>query len=348
MVYPVQIQIDPVAGCNHDCPFCIYRYDKDDDLNALFDERDIIPYAKMVEIFDDCVAMGTKAAELTGGGEPSAHPHFAAMLSDLHDRELEIGLVTNGAGRAWKRESAVVIDRMKQATWARFSIDAATAETHRITHRSSRNDFDPAIENMTNLCRAIKDCDSPTVVGMTFVVLPENAHEIVQAAELAAAAGVSYLRYTPMIFGENSANAKQAAINPFYDPDLMSVIRDNIDAAFKHNFPVRLVNMFDDRVAIEQSFGTYEQDDLCHYSHFQAVIGADSRLYPCCIWKYRPFGNIGSMVSQSFKDLWESEERRTYYENLDIHTGCGTCFLKPKNDAIKYVLDPNPPHINFI
>ena len=76
LVIPRRVQIDPVAFCNHDCSFCTYRYTQDDDMNALFNLKDIIPLRKMLEIFDDCVELGVKAVEITGGGEPSLHPHF--------------------------------------------------------------------------------------------------------------------------------------------------------------------------------------------------------------------------------------------------------------------------------
>ena len=348
MVYPIQLQIDPVAGCNHDCPFCIYRYHKDDDLNALFDESDIISYDKMIEIFDDCVAMGVKAVEMTGGGEPSAHPQFVELLTALHDRGLEIGLVTNGAGNSWKTKRVATIEAMSQSTWARFSLDASSPATHMITHRSRHGDFEVAIDNIHNLCKTIKKSNSDTVVGITFVIIPENAFEIVSIAILANTLGVDYLRYTPMVFGENSVPEIEARAKPFYDDRLRTQIADDIEKAISLDLDVRLVDAFTDRNSIRHSFGEYQSGDECHFSHLQAVIGADERLYPCCVWKYRPIGNIGSIKELGFKELWDSQQRRDYYDRLDISETCKTCFLKPKNDTLKYLLDPNPSHVNFI
>ena len=97
LVTPRRIQIDPVAFCNHDCPFCTYRFTRDADLNALFELKDMIPLDKMINIFDDAADLGVKAVELTGGGEPSLHPQFTQMLDEINSRRMDIGLITNGA-----------------------------------------------------------------------------------------------------------------------------------------------------------------------------------------------------------------------------------------------------------
>ena len=59
---------------------------------------------------------------------------------------------------------------------------------------------------------------------------------------------------------------------------------------------------------------------------------------------------MASIENMRFKDAWYGQERKDFYKNFKLNKECngGDCFLKPKNDMIKYMLMENPPHVNFV
>ena len=81
----------------------------------------------------------------------------------------------------------------------------------------------------------------------------------------------------------------------------------------------------------------------------QVYIAADSNVYTCCTLAYNKKGLIGSIKDQTFKQLWESEERKTLYNNHKANIICNIpCMYKGKNEFIEYVVKKDPKHINFI
>ena len=83
--YPISFHIDICSACNMDCTFCAYRA-SDYTQAALFTSgAPVLPRGhnnpsrtitthKLDQIIHSCLKMGTKAIEVTGGGEPTVHP----------------------------------------------------------------------------------------------------------------------------------------------------------------------------------------------------------------------------------------------------------------------------------
>lgn len=328
-----RIQLDPIAGCNHDCPFCIYRYNRssdDPDMNALFNESRIIGIDKLTEIFDDCLSLGVKAVELTGGGEPTLHPYFPQILYELNERNLEIGLVTNGAWRM--NHTGAILHELRKATWVRFSLDAATPITHMKTHASRECDFKNilwVIEKLVSL--------NTVDVGISFIVQKDNYHEIEDAVELAEDLGVKYIRFGGVVFeGERVDHIELTG-------DQHEEVSRRI-CVLTEQSKVPIINSFDTRSLVD--FERYAPGDTCYYSHLATVIGADTKLYTCCVWKYRPAGMIADLKDQRLADVWFSGALEKFYEKFDISEKCNRCFLKDKNDQLHQFVTAE--HINFV
>ena len=327
-VMPLKVQIDPVAFCNHDCSFCTYRYTQTESLNALFDQKDMLSLTKIIEILDDCVDIGVKAVELTGGGEPSLHPAFCEILEAICSCGLDLGLITNGAWR--EKDFDRIIRLLDDAKWVRFSLDAATAETHKIIHVSQAGDFEKA-------CQAIESLKSP-VVGISCVVQRRNIHEIGMIAELAETLNADYVRYVDPVF-ETDAPTGFGYVDP-------GVVNDKIVESIQRS-KLDIYNEFSDRVQLKPTH--YDAGSTCYYSHLTTAIGADAKLYLCCIWKYRPEGLVADLNTNRFRDVWGSEKIKKALDRLNIADSCRVCDFKPKNDFIHNVLNGDTlKHINFV
>ena len=92
--YPIHLQIGPVNYCNHDCTFCYAARSMFDAQNA---PRTQIDVARMLEIVEEMVPLGLRAATLVGSGEPTLHPQIDEIISGLAQRNVEVGLFTTGS-----------------------------------------------------------------------------------------------------------------------------------------------------------------------------------------------------------------------------------------------------------
>lgn len=337
LVSPVCVEIDPVAVCNHHCPFCRFHGFRENDFNENFSPTDMIPHDKITEILVDCKAMGVKAIQIVGGGEPSLHPDFVLMLHDIVDCDLEIGLVTNGVSKAWEHETVEIIELLSvHGQWVRFSLDAATQETYDKIHGGRWSDFTTALRSIEMATSLGND---RLTVGISFVVTHENVHEIGKAAELSAELGADYIRFAAFVPPDVALNVE----NDYYNDTFVSAIWHRLNEIPEH---IPYADEFTRRHATDV-VPQYDFGDQCYYSQLVASIGSDLNLYPCCVWKYHSDAVVGSLKDRSFREVWESQERTQFYERFDISEQCNSCYLKPKNDVIKY-LTSEPQHVNFI
>ncbi len=330
-VFPRKVQFDPVAFCNHDCPFCMYRYTKDDNINANFELKDWLSLETIIEILDDSADLGVKAIELTGGGEPTLHPEIPVVLESIKARGFDYGMVTNGAWR--DKHFDDIANLMREATWMRVSLDSATPETHCKVHVSRENDFEKA-------CKAIKALsDAKATIGISFIVQQGNQHELREIAKLGAKLGADYVRYGGVVF--EGDYIPDIELTPEQHIEADAIIKDIAETTSD----VQIVNHFSDRSL--EDFPKYTSGDICYYSNIAPTIGADGKLYPCCIMKYRPKAVIADLNEVRLADAWRSGALDSFYEAFDISKECVRCHLKPNNDLIKQLIEPTQ-HLNFI
>lgn len=330
MIYPTQVQIDLTNSCNHKCPYCFYRHSRNEKLNALFNEKDIIPTERMLKLVDEFKELGVPAVQYTGGGEPFDHPGIYEILDHTIKNGLEMAIVTNGGKVDPNR-----LDILEKCSWIRFSLDASSAAMHSITHGTDREDFD----RIVSIIKALVDKKGPTVVGLSFVVNPINYKEMLNFTAMASKLGVNNVRFSVA-----------------YTPrgiDLFRDIWEKIEDLAKQcrKFNTDKFKVFD--LAREHLCNLDMRDkgyNFCGYQHFTAVIGADSVLYPCCTLKYNSVSNLGSLKDHSFKELWTGEKRTRWLKMDHLKAVCdkNPCWMDSKNKFIDYLIQNDPPHVNYI
>ena len=136
------------------------------------------------------VDAGIRAIEITGGGEPTLWPAFDELVKNLGEEDREIGLVTNGSNLSGERLELIG----RYCLWVRFSMDSATSATHKLIHRTANDDFDRRLQHITKL-GLIKNKN--LVLGISFIVTPENFHEIGATSRLfSKIQGVNHLTFS--------------------------------------------------------------------------------------------------------------------------------------------------------
>ncbi len=327
---PAQVQLIITNRCNHRCKFCSYRMPGYTS-NQMFNAADEIPYAKVLEIIDDCREMEIPAIQVTGGGEPTIHPQFSEIVEQIVSRGLQLAIVTNGNVLPEKS-----IPTLACATWVRFSIDAAEEATYRSLRGVGEAAFKKTWKNIDRLVVEKYRQQSDVVIGIGFVVTRENFREVVTATQQAKDAGVDNIRLSA-VFQNDGADYFDAI-----HPEAIELCRE----AVKLQTPTfRVFNNFDHRFEdLELAHPDYS---FCGIQHFNTYIGADLNVYRCCVNAYNRLGLIGSIRNHRFATLWRSAWKRYNFAEFDARK-CSWCMFNEKNRTIAYAIANNPPHVNFV
>jgi len=313
---PVHVQIILSDLCNQACHFCAYRdptYSSSQlfHVNGNYNPNRMLPFEKVTEILEDCAAMGVKAIQLTGGGEPTVYPRFQEVVEEIRRRGMRWALVTNGVIGRWDLSSA---------TWIRVSLDAANADTYARIRRVAPGHFEKACETIRRY-----GC------GVGFVVTPENWPQILEAARLAKTLGASSIRIGAQFSDEGPALfhgiARDAAA-------LASAAEELAGDGFE------VINRFDEKLSeLDQGAPDYER---CGYQRLTTYIGADQNLYRCCVYAYNPRGLLASLKDRRFRDVWQ--EVHADFRKFDAR-GCARCQFNTINRNINEVVAHDPSEV---
>lgn len=331
LIIPTQAQIDITNECNHHCPNCICHFYKKIGLNSTYDNCTSIPLDRIIKILDELKEVGVPSIEYTGGGEPQCHQGFSTILEKTIDRGFEWSLVTNGVLSNLDRD----LQYFKKAKWIRVSVDASCAKTHSVMHGTSTNDFNKVIQFIKTL---MKEC-SNVIVGVSFLVSPLNYKEIINATKMFKNLGCSNMRFAVIY------NPKGFKI---YDG-----IWKNIEKLMWKAKKLETENfkIFDLIHSTSHDMITFKRDySFCGYQQFTTIIGADQKVYPCCTLRYNEKTSLGDLSKQSFRDIWFGEKRKEWLKSNYLEGICSnhSCLMDKKNEFIDYLIQNNPPHVNYI
>jgi len=317
--------------CQQHCKFCAYRLEGYAS-NQRFDERRLMPLQKALEIVEDCAEIGVQAIQFTGGGEPTIYPEFEKVVRRVLELGMKFSLVSNGV-RMTPELAALIVE----GSWVRISLDAATEKTYVATRRVHKSHWEKALDAVRYLRKARDEAGSKCVIGVGFVVTPDNWKEAAWATELAYMLGADNIRISAQFSPEDEK------LFAGFHAGAATLCKEAEHSARK-GFTV--YNRFGDR--LEDLRVKQPEDRLCGYQFFTTYIGADLQVYRCCGYAYNDRGHIGSLIDQRFKDFWMSQERFDKQINFDGR-GCERCQFRKINSALAYALEPGPQmHEEFV
>lgn len=111
-VIPIMVHMMPTHRCQMDCAYCCFKNRKDKRLDMPFEVLE-----SGVRQFRD---LGTKAIELTGGGDPTLYPRINDVMTLLHNIGYHIGINTNAV-------DSQLIENWEYCDWVRVSMNTLDA-----------------------------------------------------------------------------------------------------------------------------------------------------------------------------------------------------------------------------
>ena len=334
-VVPAQVQLVLSDLCNQDCHFCAYRMSNGFSSEQFGEDGNKNPNRKIatkkaLEILDDCKAIGVKAIQFTGGGEPTVHPDHMLILEYAQNLGLETALVTNGV--LFRQDWELVLPRMK---WVRVSIDAGSAEEYAKVRHVPQDLYAKVLSNVEQLAAEIEKQGTDCFLGVGYVLTRENWTDAYEGVARIRDAGAHNVRLSAMFSTQGSAYYEG-----IYDDIRISI--DRIKTLATNEFAV--IDLFGDRIAdLVQHAPDYE---FCGYQQFNMYVGGNLKVYRCCTTAYTAHGEVGDLANQSLASWFYSQQKQNAYGEFNAGT-CHDCQFNRQNRVINYLVG-EPIHANFV
>lgn len=348
-VAPVTVEVDPVAFCNHRCSWCV------DPVHVRVRMSDATFEALMTELSEWTIGgFAVQGIVFKGGGEPTLHPQFGAMVERAAGLGFAVGVVTNGSRLT--RWAGVLAHH---GAYVRVSIDGPTPESHRRIHRSS--DFDAIIDGVDELL-AERRCRRHPVVGLSFAIDVHTLDLARQAVALGEQLRVDYVLLRPPFFEEvgreptmSAPEARQvrrrlSELARDYDGGIDLIVGDWVGDAEQE---ARLDASGRRDLQRTPSIPIEHRTGRCPASPLLAVVTAEGELFGCCNLRALPrwsFGHLDYGHGIGIAELWHGQQRRETLARMHAAECLAHCThpMSRYNEIIEVLRDPERPHSQFV
>ncbi len=164
---PQYMAICPTGQCNASCGFCSVT------INRTGIIKKQLPFDAL-DRFLSPVFGSLRLFGLEGNGEPTLYDRFDELLFRVTSRGAAVYLISNGE-RLSADQIALLLASPTDAI--NFSLNAATAETHRRVMKLKG--WDAVVQNISRFMRWRGDASDP-LISVSIVVTRDNAHEVQQ------------------------------------------------------------------------------------------------------------------------------------------------------------------------
>jgi sulfatase maturation enzyme AslB (radical SAM superfamily) len=244
-----------------------------------------------------------------------------------------VALITNG-GLLNKEKCKVLAEEL---SYIRFSIDAGCSATHARLHKSRNplnDNYEKIMENIVHLVTWKRKLKKKIKIGAGYLVHPENTQEIFSLVAKMKEIGVDYVQIRPICTLTREERVLITNESKRQIEHSLKLMDENF-----HVFPI--LHRFDEIMSFERGY------DTCYGHALIGIIGADCKVHLCCQLKGKKKYVMGDLHENSFKDVWEGEQRKDVIHGLAVND-CPPCRYNKYNEILDYMADREKLHIDFL
>ncbi len=333
-VYPIYLELSPVGACNHRCTFCAVDY---------IGYKSVMLGEEMLALrLPEMARLGVRSIMYAGEGEPLLHKKINEIVAMTHSAGIDVAFTTNGV----LLNERFIDESLEKVSWIKVSLNAGSAASYAAIHRTRERDFERVIDNLVRAVEHKRKHRLTTTIGVQTVLLPENAHEMVDLARICRdRIGADYLVVKPYSQHMFSETHEYEGV----DYSAFLPLADQLDAFNDARFQV----VFRAHTMRKHAEDPEQRYKKCQATPFVwAYVMADGRVYGCSAYLLDPRFEYGNLNTHGFQEIWEGERRRENFHyvrhELDIHECRVNCRMDEVNRYLDRVANQNVPHINFI
>lgn len=326
---PITYELSMTNICNNRCPYCFGFYER-------ANKKDSLKKGEAKDIIYQIKRFGGKGLTFTGGGEPLCNPYTINAVKYARRIGLDTGFITNGL----LINEKIAKSLLKNCTWLRISLDAATKEMFKLTHGLDGKAFEKVINNIRLLVKIKKALDSKCTIGVGFLTSPETKKEIYRFVLLCRDLKVDYAQFRPLL------RVYKGKEIDYSDGDQREIIYEikKATALSENGYRVLYSQHKYNSMLKKDNLRMYKK---CYGHHFATVIGPDKKMYVCCHFAGVEKYCIGNLSKMSLKDIWRSAERNKIYESIDLVDCIPLCRCNTFNTVL-WDIKQKKVHPNFI
>jgi MoaA/NifB/PqqE/SkfB family radical SAM enzyme len=331
---PITVEFDLNNRCSHACSFCSFGTQESQGYRQQAWQE--FPAARAVLLLDELAEAGVKAVTFTGGGEPLEHSHVGALLEHASAVGLQWGVVTNGNALRNRAQRAIA----RYAQFVRVSLDAGSSDTHQITHRVGKPQWSQILDNVRHT-RELAGARDLTI-GASFCVMRANFQEIYAAGLAVKEHGGDYLEVRPTYPTDWRGDGWNEALTP----EEVAAAKVELAHAQLHlnDVTFKVIGMVDRFDALHGYDKGYAK---CRIGPLTTVIGADGRVWHCCVHRGVDGFEVGNVLHQPFREMWLHDAHRQVIEGIDV-AKCPRCRYDNGNRIIEQAFLRDGMHHNFL
>ncbi|MBM4048809.1 MAG: radical SAM protein, partial [Planctomycetes bacterium] len=340
-----KLYVEPTNRCNIQCAMCVRHSWEDAQGDMPFDVfKAILDQARGLPAF--------QTIQFGGFGEPLLHPDLFSMIRAASEAGVRTELLTNALLLDERLCREAVQSGLTSLT---VSLDGLSSSTYGAIRDGA--DVKAVIRNVRTLGTARWQLGSRTPeIGLEFVAMKRNVHELPELRTLAVSLGASSILVTNLL--PYTADLKHEVLYGCFTPTATVPVSPRLNPAV--NLPKMDVNEFTQRPVAEllrtvpnlSILGTLlptNETRRRFVSEGCAAIAWDCGLSPCLplMHTYRCYvlGRekrirrwvVGQLPAQSLAELWQSEPYAAFRQRVrdfDFSpcTDCGGCEMVGSNE----------------
>lgn len=293
---PINVEIDLSNRCSLGCEWCHFAYThtrgplagKRSKPDGAVPGGDLMDTSLARKIVDELSAAGVRSITWTGGGEPTLHPDFDAIVLYAAGCGIAQAVYTHG-GHITPDRAALLKATM---TFVYVSLDAATPDAYKAAKGVDR--FAAACEAIRLLAAA----DGPATVGVGYLVTRDNWRDIPRAADVVLDLGADYIQFRPTV---RYAQADPAEL-------------DEDTAWIWEALPTLEAVSRTDGVEVDlERFRLYRDwrghgYTTCWWSMLQTCITPNGKIWACVNRREHATAELGDLSVEAFPDVWARHE----------------------------------------
>lgn len=318
---PVSVQIELTNICSTACRHC-FRWQPT--------EIPKMEAGVARRLLDQLSDFGVRTISLSGG-EPTQHPQFIELLAYAVQKQLAVGVLSNGVGLSEQVLEAI----HNNAQWLRLSMDGSNSAVYGEVRHPRYKGQDPFRELMITLAR-FKDLDRQSQrckLAICYTIQRKNAENVPDMIRMVRKFG---LRGGDKCLTFKFAHGRNGFLCT--EDQLRKLQALFSDREFEHAANLDYLRWFLERQSnlqdVVQGRPTenlyLRQDTRCFTPHLFALIDPQGDVYPCCFLfednkNYTPellqkrrshcLGNIGD---REFREIWRGADYRRVRDELRI------------------------------
>ncbi len=317
---PITIEWDLSNRCSRGCSFCHFAYTHTRGPLAGHEKPvgatsggDLADTGMALRALGEVAAAGVQGVVWTGGGEPTLHPDFDAIVERAALAGLSQGMYTHGGHVSAAR--AALIKRL--FTWVVVSLDRADAESYRAYKGRG---FEQSCAGIERLAQA----PGPCTVGVSFLLDASTWEDAPRMLSLARSLGADYTTFRPMIIFDQTHPAEPTDDRAWIDHAL-PMLREMA------NYPD--VECDPDRFLMYRDWAGRSYT-VCRGIRYNTTITPDGRVWVCPNRREFAGSNLGDLTKQSFGEIWAAHPGQ-WTDFADCRAMCRLHLLNVALDAIE-------------